>query len=41
VPGAARFPGGGESVTQTVKGKIATPWVVRGRVQVSITIDAQ
>jgi cell division septation protein DedD len=41
VPGAARFPGASESATQTAKTKAATPWVVRGRVQVPITIDAQ
>ncbi len=41
VSGAARFPGGGDSAAQTVKTKITTPWVVRGRVQVSVTIDAQ
>jgi hypothetical protein len=41
IPGAARFPGASESATQTARTKTATPWVVRGRVQVQITIDAQ
>ncbi|MDR7485871.1 MAG: SpoIVB peptidase S55 domain-containing protein [Armatimonadota bacterium] len=41
IPGAARFPEGGSAGTvQPVRVRLTTPWVVRGRVQVPLTIDA-
>ncbi|MGQ0568931.1 MAG: SpoIVB peptidase S55 domain-containing protein [Armatimonadota bacterium] len=42
IPGAARFPDstGGSSV-QTVRTRMATPWVMRGRLQIPLAVDAQ
>jgi hypothetical protein len=40
VPGTARIPDGtGVSPIQTVRIRTATAWVVRGRVQVPVTVD--
>ncbi len=42
IPGAARFPDStGGTQVQTVHIRIATPWVVRGRLQLPITVDAR
>lgn len=40
IPGAARIPDGtGESSVQTVRVRTATSWVVRGRIQIPVTVD--
>ncbi len=42
VPGVARFPdGSGGASARTARMRMPTPWVIRGRVQVSITVDAR
>jgi hypothetical protein len=40
IPGAARIPDGtGESAAQSVRVRTTTSWVVRGRIQVPVTVD--
>ncbi len=42
IPGAARLPDStGGAQLQVTRTRIATPWVVRGRLQLSITVDAR
>jgi len=42
VPGAARFPdGSGGTTARASRVRVPTSWVVRGRTQVSITVDAR
>ncbi len=39
IPGAARFPDVSAGAARTVRVRIPTPWVVRGRVQLSLGVD--
>jgi hypothetical protein len=39
IPGAARFPDGSVGAARTVRVRIPTPWIVRGRVQLSLGVD--
>jgi hypothetical protein len=39
IPGAARFPDVSAGAARTVRMRIPTPWVVRGRVQLSLGVD--
>ena len=39
IPGAARFPDGSAGAARTVRVRIPTPWVVRGRAQLSLGVD--
>ena len=41
VPGAARFPDATGGALRTVRVRVATEWVVRGRIQLPITVDAR
>lgn len=41
VPGAARFPDAGGGAIRTVRVRVATDWVVRGRVQLPVTVEAR
>ena len=41
IPGAARFPDGTGSAPRQVRVRTSTSWVVRGRVQLPMTIDAR
>lgn len=42
IPGAARFPDStGDAPIQAVRARTATPWVVRGRLQLPIAVDAR
>ena len=39
IPGAARFPDGSVGAARTLRVRIPTPWIVRGRVQLSLGVD--
>jgi len=39
IPGAARFPDSSAAAPRPVRARIATPWVLRGRVQLSVGVD--
>jgi hypothetical protein len=41
IPGAARFPDGTGSAPRQVRVRTSTSWVVRGRVQLPMTVDAR
>jgi hypothetical protein len=38
-PGAARFPDGSAAASRTARVRVPTPWVVRGRVQLTLGVD--